>query len=353
MYFRNESRDLRKALDYTEKQLAEKLAHIENLEKTIDQLRGDNGQNCKFTNKNGFKVLSDNTRATSPSPSKSNEVSTTPVDVNNQSSVEKPVETSVPVVDFLIVGNSQTRDIDKNRVYKHKVVEVKTLDNGKKHLDGALEYVKTCNLNPKVILLQAASNSLDSGSSIDSCLEKCQEIVQTCKSRFPNSHVCLSESLPRKTGDNSKRGYNQKCMEFNARLDSVSGATIVRHPNLNNTNTPSYQNDRIHLSEKGIARLIGNYKQSVNPLLGMKTYTASSDNDSQGYKPKHVLSHGHGNFHRKPMPNQYHNQQRSRHSSSQNPKWRQNEKITSNSNNHDHVKLNKISALFANLFSRL
>jgi hypothetical protein len=57
-------------------------------------------------------------------------------------------------------------------MYKNKKVVVATLDDGKKNLDGALDFVQTITgISPKVVVFQAASNSLDSNLSVIPALQ--------------------------------------------------------------------------------------------------------------------------------------------------------------------------------------
>ncbi|MCG8431481.1 MAG: ELKS/Rab6-interacting/CAST family protein, partial [Candidatus Omnitrophica bacterium] len=180
-------------------------------------------------------------------------------------------------VDVLIVGNSQTAKIDEDRIYKNRVCQVITLGERQKTLDGALDFLKNCptSLNPKVTVIQASSNSLCS-NGVDVCIAKCQLIIDTVRSRFPNSQICLGESLPRKPRE--MKQYIMDHKEFNRRLTSLQ-CHVIHHANLAVVDNILYQGDKIHLTAtKGIPALIRNFKTVVNPLLGMPSYNDYSYN---------------------------------------------------------------------------
>ena len=111
--------------------------------------------------------------------------------------------------------------------------------------------------------------------SVETCLEKCSVLVEKTKSLYPQVEVCIGEALPRKSHqllDKSMYWYNNKSREFNSCLSKIPGIKVICHSNLRLMTRSLYQEDGVHLRDAGTANLVSNFKEVVNPLLGMRNY---------------------------------------------------------------------------------
>jgi ribonuclease HI len=203
--------------------------------------------------------------------------------------------------DIIIIGNSQTKSIDPNKIYKNKSCLVKTLDANEKHISGAIKFVTNCKKTAaSAVVLQVCSNSL-ADESVEVCMEKCKNLIAACKNKFPGAEICIAESLPRKIGKTeTDEIYNARSQKFNRSVHTL-GATIIHHSSLGDVNRRLYQRDGIHLTRDGLTHLIRNYKTVLNPILGLPDYNSYSSLKTEQGQDYHT-------------ERGYHTERRARHS---------------------------------------
>lgn len=238
------------------------------------------------------------------------------LNVSNSSTRSVSSRIDKPDIDLLIVGNSHSKSIDGSRIYKHKKCSVVTLQDGEKNVDGAINYFSNSDDIPHaaVMILQVASNSL-TGMDAVSCIEKCKRLVSVCKLRFPRTVVCLGESLPRILNDSVLHDtYDFEHEKFNQLLRTIPDCVPIRHRNLN-SGDDKYFSDNVHLSPTGIARMVGNFKSVVNPLLGLTPYNQyNADSTSSPTRKTARMYHSRqnqnisDNFPRKPTAGNWNDQ---------------------------------------------
>lgn len=192
-------------------------------------------------------------------------------------------------VDLLLIGNSNTYHVSKEKMYRHKKCFVKTLDSGQKNLDGASAYIQSCSLNPKVIIFQAASNSLVN-ESVETCTRKTEMLLKSSKDKYPEVSLCLAVALPRRLETRAQtEAYQSKIDQYNSNLRQLApdlNFTVIEHPNLQDPSDDHFGSDNLHLSRKGVIALVRNYKNVVNPLFGMKAPFEYDSHRQQNISPQ-------------------------------------------------------------------
>jgi hypothetical protein len=176
-------------------------------------------------------------------------------------------------LDLLIIGNSHVKAISAPRLFKNRTVKVISLPE--KSIHGAIDFLKTCKLNPKVCILQVASNSI-ANNTVQSCLAATTELLNLCAIVMPHTKLFLADPLPRSLYSPLQReAYTNKAKAYMSGLDTLrsnSNFTRLLHLSLY-THTPvHYVADGTHLTQRGTAELIKNYKVAVCPALGIFSY---------------------------------------------------------------------------------
>ena len=128
-------------------------------------------------------------------------------------------------LDLLILGNSHVSRIDIKRMYPHLNCQSVSLEE--KNISGATKYMTTYEGNPKAIVLQVISNDLTQ-SSVDTCLNKMQQLVDVCTKRFPSTTIFVGEPLPRRLQYREQsEEYKLKMMEMRKLLPTLKGCHIT------------------------------------------------------------------------------------------------------------------------------
>ena len=172
--------------------------------------------------------------------------------------------------DLLIIGNSNTSQIKADKIYKNKSTKVITLKN--KTIEGALDYVESSTLNPRVVILQVAGNNLaQTSTSVEDTVAITTTLLTKCRDKFPDAQIFLGQPLPRKLRSNKATdSYKNKVDEYICQLsESESPPSIITFPTMKEVHHDTFHQDGIHLNARGIGRLITTYKISVGDILGV------------------------------------------------------------------------------------
>ena len=259
--------------DQRDELLATKLSEKENAEDKFEKPKNPikntwprtDTKTDQFQLENKFSLLSslETENTICPNDHKAENMS----NASNSSNKSNP-ESDKP--DVLIIGNSHTSRINPKKIYKNKTCLVHELTS--KGILGAEQYIDSCPVvNPKTIVFQVASNDLEHYSA-DLCILETKTLIDKTFSRYPDVKVCVSEALPRELNTLSKtKEYMEKMKNYNRNLQNIEKIHIIKNRNID-MQLSSLWSDKIHLSSKGLALLIRNYKEVLNPLLGMKSY---------------------------------------------------------------------------------
>ena len=181
-------------------------------------------------------------------------------------------------LDLLIVGDSNVRGFEVDKIYQAKQVEIKCLDKKKKNILGAQEYLAQYQKSPRIILLQVAANSLADSDSAERCIVEYHDLLKMCITKFPHSKIVHSEVLPRLVdGHMATKFYFDKMHKFNSLIHNdiiQDPALIVQHPWLRDPRSGHFRGDGLHLNYTGIRQFVRDMKATINPLLGMPSYVS-------------------------------------------------------------------------------
>ena len=181
--------------------------------------------------------------------------------------------------DLLIIGNSNVKNINAERIYHSRKTKVVELMNGQKNIDGAIAFSELCRLRPKVVIYQVAGNSL-ANNTAEACLAKLKNLVNTASNQFTDAKIYIAEPLPRKySSPQQTAAYAQKVCTVKENLSSICIPPNV-HPlkhddKLQAVSSQFFTHDNIHLNQRGVGRLVLNYKLAVSADLGIN-YTPRS-----------------------------------------------------------------------------
>lgn len=168
--------------------------------------------------------------------------------------------------DLVIIADSHGRSIDAKKLYKNKVVEIKILDNGKKNLAGAKEFINKADTVGKQTILLVGSNDIAEKAAPD-VLQEVHNLCDTFKTKFPNGCLNIVPPLPR--ADNEQ--YNKEASMLYNKLNQVccDNISIIRNDEINSSDHSMYVVDKVHLSSDGSAKLARVLKRHMNPKLGL------------------------------------------------------------------------------------
>ena len=170
-------------------------------------------------------------------------------------------------IDVFIIGTSNVRRIDAQRLYPSLKFHVETLR--KRTIHGATDYVKNCKLRPRTLILHVSGNSLVN-YDVSQCVAQMSNILQLCGTKFPHTKILVSGSFPRKLGSAAvNERYRHKVNIFNDSIQRLVGEdAFISHPQLQNLDHDSaWCDDEVHLSNVGVKILVTNLKRRLNPLL--------------------------------------------------------------------------------------
>ncbi len=130
-------------------------------------------------------------------------------------------------------------------------------------------------VQPKVIVVQAGTNNVGAGQTVDEISRGLEAIVQTCRQKAPRATIILTALFPR----SDKAGYSTVIAAINARLASIADDQ-VRYLNVNSgladasgTLLPRMTADGLHPSVKGYQVWADGLKPLLTELLGPRAKT--------------------------------------------------------------------------------
>jgi hypothetical protein len=199
-------------------------------------------------------------------------------------------------LDVLVVGNSHVGFINR-MFHQSRPCKIVKLDN--KTIAGAKNYVENCQLKPKVIILQVASNTL-CDTTADFTHEQMISLLEICKKKYPGTSICVGEAIPRRLSTPSDTQANfSKVKAFNLLLRQHQGISIISHANLQNCVEKQLLKDNTHFYNYGL--LVRNIKRVVNPILGLPPIheydTYANTQDSHKYRHFHNDNNTRQNHH--------------------------------------------------------
>ena len=204
-----------------------------------------------------------------PQPSQTSDVMKQTSSDRSDTHLQKQKASAAQPVDLLIVGNSNTAHIKPWKIYgQNKSTKVVTLE--KKTIEGAINYVNTSYIKPRVVVLQVVGNTL-TRSTVEDSIEQTKELVHKCNLKYPGAEVFVSQPLPRKLNSmKATEAYMNKAKEFTRQLGQALGDQfIIRHSNIPQATSDLFRPDGIHLNPRGVARLVQSYKCAVSASLGV------------------------------------------------------------------------------------
>ena len=167
--------------------------------------------------------------------------------------------------DVYLVGNSLTAPLKAKQLFKPLNTKIKTLDNHKKNLEGALEHLDECNnIKPKSVVLQVIENNV-SRDQPEEVLKKLNLVVEKARAKFPDARILVVEPIGR--GDSTYNRNVQTVRDGLARV--VDKDCIIPTGELHHVNDKLFRDDRVHLKGKGIGLLCSAYKRVVYPCHGV------------------------------------------------------------------------------------
>ena len=162
--------------------------------------------------------------------------------------------------DVLLVGNSNVRGLDSRLlnplfVRKHVLAE--------KTLRGAAEFLKSTDVSPRqYVIVQAIDNDIGEISP-KMIIERIEELVGICRSRFPGVELYVVEPLGRYLVD-GPQVYWRNAVRVCEMLASVVGISVVSIPgNLRTADAVLFVRERgcyIHLNSDGVGALSRVYR---------------------------------------------------------------------------------------------
>ena len=205
-------------------------------------------------------------------------------------------------VDLLIIGSSHVSRLHKDRMYKNKQCHIQVLEN--KTIPGAMDYIKSCKLNPRCVLIQIGSNDLLTTQTKDCTHEKerMEELISLTTTRFNQATICISELLPRSLGNERPTDeYNRRIKLYNQWLQGLKLVKVISQQGFSAGDSTFYGRDGIHLTQKGTAQLVRNYKHVLNEVFHMKPYKdykydgldRAADHNTRGQTTPQSHSQGH------------------------------------------------------------
>ena len=174
-----------------------------------------------------------------------------------------------PQTDLLIIGNSNTRQIDGRKVYTKKSCRVVTLRN--KTIQGAESYIHGMNddaTKPKCVAFLVGSNEIGQKSETQ-IVDECKQLIHTCRSTMPSTSVVLM-------GIPTRGGLHREVTTVNAALEQMCNKEQIQYVQNNNISYHHHLiSDKLHLNGSGIRVLVSNLKQVVNNILGVGNSTST------------------------------------------------------------------------------
>lgn len=176
-------------------------------------------------------------------------------------------------VDVLIIGNSHTKNLIPSKIYKYRSCKVHTLPRLSRNIDGAHEYLKSCNFLPKIIVLHVADNDLVNDNSVDGryTYSRLTNLIKQYRKKFIDAEIIISSVLPRALGSTQmNKSILQKVNAFNRDMEIYMGEiNMIHHPELCSVSASCFVQDRIHMSPLGLKYFVRNMKHVTNRFLGM------------------------------------------------------------------------------------
>ena len=181
--------DLNDQLHYASAKIAELEADLQNEQKQTAAL------NKRLRDQALLPKTSQNPSASAPSHSPNQTAAQAFPPMDNQNPTAKTSQNHA-VVDFLIMGNSNTSHIKPWRIFGHsKTTRVVTLKN--KTIEGATDFVDGCDLKPHVVVLRVAGNNLaQSTSLVEDSVDKMNRLIDNCQTKFLGASILVGQPLP-------------------------------------------------------------------------------------------------------------------------------------------------------------
>lgn len=172
--------------------------------------------------------------------------------------VDNSVVANKKKVDTLIIGTSIVRNLRPKAVGQS--VFIKTLET--KTIGGAVDFVKSCTLQPDKIIFQVGSNDLTL-KNVPSVVAEMNGLISATKDKFPAASVTISSALPRYSNDHT---YIERRAEFNKRMSALcrsSNINLLRHRFF----PCDFVHDGIHLNLRGVNKLTSLFSTIVGDIL--------------------------------------------------------------------------------------
>lgn len=213
------------------------------------------------TTQNGYISISPTPLPESPPPLQPRPLNTSP----------PPPRLPVISADVVIVGTSNVRYIEGEKMFTRKKVKVHVL--GDKTIQGAIEFLQNHEIQANSLVLHVAGNSLES-QSVHECEKMMMKVKELCRFQDVGNVFC-SLVFARRVKDSFKLTdeYFRKMNDFNNRMSPIFGRHyVIEHGNI--ASSCGHFSDEKHLSDYGISVFIKNLKHVINPALGLKSYSS-------------------------------------------------------------------------------
>ena len=156
-------------------------------------------------------------------------------------------------------------------------------------IDGAIAFSELCRLKPKVVIYQVTGNSL-ANNTAETCIAKLKNLSNTASNQFKDAKIYIAKPLPRQfSGPQQTTAYTQRVCTVKEKLSSICAPSNVHplkhHDNLQSVSPHYFTLDNIHLNQRGVGRLVLDYKLTVSadnytPRSTAPTSTTSADENS-------------------------------------------------------------------------
>lgn len=188
-------------------------------------------------------------------------------DTNSQQDMTQEISRNLKTPSLLLIGDSNVRYIDPNRLITGKKVRKVLLRN--KTLFGATKYVSNMTNAPPFLHIQCGGNDIEYKSeyTIENNIKK---LFDTARKTIPNTHVSFSVVYHRSVSVQTRTSIENKIK----RLSASYNIEYISLLNISNDN--SYFCDDRHLNNAGLAKTVQLYKYSMYPKHGL-SYTYKSD----------------------------------------------------------------------------
>jgi lysophospholipase L1-like esterase len=173
--------------------------------------------------------------------------------------------------DLLIVADSHARSLVAKKLYRNKKVKIHVLAQGKKNVEGALEFLLSSSLICENVVVIVGSNDLSQGKSVQKVHQELINLAKAFTDKFTNYKLDLTPLIHRL--DN--RTFNLKVDEVNEKILELKSdkVFVFKNNTINAQHRHFFHADKIHLSRAGTAELAKIIKSNLNEHLGLKSYS--------------------------------------------------------------------------------